>query len=103
VSLLRNSPDRTLGALFLQRSEFRLNLMMAQGGESQEKGADGLISVSLVEKDTEPRALIEFILAGGSTNDGGSDRVCMEFNHDELYSFFLQLENIQHEHLDKLY
>ena len=99
---------RTLGASSLVHSEFRLNLVMAQGGHGE--GVFG------PRKINEPTALIEFTLANGSHSSAvptpGSDgatsdssnttKFGVEMSHEELYTFFRQLEKVQHEHLDSL-
>lgn len=104
----RLKATRTIRACSLVQSEFRLNLVMAQGGHGE-----GLLGP---RKLNEPTALIEFTLAGSSHNHHGTastfdtddanstsaTKFGVEMSHEELYTFFRQLEKVQHEHLDSL-
>eukprot|EP01032_Pedospumella_encystans_P011619 gene11619-13502_t len=80
----------------LVSTDYHLNLVLAQGALSRQQ---------------EPTALFEFSFAGGEksakeTNESGvqesgnligsgEDKLCVEFNHEELFSFFNQLERMQ--------
>jgi COMM domain len=98
----RLKESRTLGAPCLVQSEFRLNLVMAQGGYGE-----GLVGP---QKLNEPTALVELTIDSDDVESappqqqrGDSvDKICMEMSHEELFSFFRQLEDIQQEHLDAL-
>ena len=114
ISRLKST--RTLGTRHLVQSEFRLDLVMAQGGHGE-----GLLGP---RKLNEPTALIELTLAGGEVSGAKSDysylntikdsngtpqsgaidtnKIGIEMSHEELYAFFRQLERIQQQHLDKL-
>lgn len=87
----------------LVNTDYHLNLVLGQGALS---------------KQQEPTALFEFSLAGGDANASNStsasglqesggqigssaDKLTVEFTHEELFSFFGQLERMQQQ-LDAL-
>lgn len=72
------------GPSTLVDSQCQLHLVMGESG------------LSLLQ---DPSALIEFGLAGPSGEV--AENIALEFNHPELYSFFLKLERVQ-EQLDDL-
>jgi COMM domain len=104
--IARLKETRTLGPPSLIRSEFRLNLVMAQGGYGE-----GLVGP---QKLNEPTALVELTIDSDKVQstftsptrpqprDDMDNKICMEMSHEELFSFFRQLEDIQQEHLDAL-
>ncbi|KAJ8029544.1 COMM domain-containing protein 10 [Holothuria leucospilota] len=61
----------------LQEVNWRMNLQMAQADRTKMK---------------TPNAMFELVV---SQDDGGKDRIQMEFNHEQLYQFYSQLETIQ--------
>ncbi|XP_062516902.1 COMM domain-containing protein 10-like [Corticium candelabrum] len=69
----------------LEEVNWRLNLEMAQASKSKMK---------------VPNAMFEFVISG-SQQDMKSERVRMEFTHDELFEFYQQLETVQQQ-LDSL-
>ena len=58
---------------------------------------------SILSKQHEPTAIFEFTLINPDSkvstssvgSDNGIEKVCTEFSHQELYSFFNDLERIQ--------
>ena len=88
AGLVAKLRERTMGGpKNLVNSHWRMNLMMGEGRLSQMK---------------QPTALFEFGLARPDVaSDPSEEKIVAEFAHDELYSFFLDLEKIQ-EQLDAL-
>jgi hypothetical protein len=92
--------SRTLGATALIGTDHHLNIMVGDSGLS---------------KLQEPTALFEFSLANPSDQEVASsatiyliltcylqdNKLCVEFSHSDLYSFFKQLERVQQQ-LDNL-
>lgn len=79
--------ERTLGSNTLLETSYHFNLIMSE---------------SQLTKQHEPTAIFEFNLsqaAGGK--EGVGEKQAVEFTHKELYSFFEDLERIQHQ-LDAL-
>ena len=76
------------GPTSLVNSQWRLHLMMGEGRLSQMK---------------DPSAIFEFALARPDVpaEQQQEEKVDAEFSHDELYSFFLDLEKMQ-EQIDAL-
>ena len=76
------------GPTSLVNSQWRLHLMMGEGRLSQTK---------------DPSAIFEFGLArpDAPAEQQQEEKVVAEFSHDELYSFFLDLEKMQ-EQIDAL-
>ena len=76
------------GPTSLVNSQWRLHLMMGEGRLSQMK---------------DPSAIFEFALARPDVpaEQQQEEKVVAEFSHDELYSFFLDLEKMQ-EQIDAL-
>lgn len=90
----------------LLHSDYHLNMVLSQ---------------SALSKQQEPTAVFEFTLSAGANDSAAvksgtdvmsadssgvigsasSDKLCMEFNHAELFSFFTQLERMQQQ-LDAL-
>ncbi|XP_071844190.1 COMM domain-containing protein 10-like [Apostichopus japonicus] len=68
----------------LQDVNWRLNLQMAQADRSKMKS---------------PNAMFEFVVS--ADDEGGRDKIQMEFSHEELFQFYGQLETIQSQ-LDSL-
>jgi len=67
------------------------------------RGSNGIVQLQLAssteEKILEPTALFQFNLS--DPNGKSSGEFALEFNHDELYQFFCELEDMQ-EQLDAL-
>ncbi|XP_068741371.1 COMM domain-containing protein 10-like isoform X2 [Montipora capricornis] len=76
--------QRSLAPKQLQAVNWRLNLQMAQSNMAKMK---------------LPNALFELRVSSGS--QGVKDNIYLEFTHEELYSFYNQLETIQSQ-LDSL-
>lgn len=74
---------KTLMPNQLQEVNWRLNLQMAQADRTKMKS---------------PNAMFELVV---SADNGGRDKIQMEFSHEELYQFYGQLETIQSQ-LDSL-
>ena len=80
---------RNLGGCTLVDTNFHMNLSMGQ---------------STLSKLQEETALFELTLANSQSGEAratATEKVCIEFDHDELYSFFTQLEHVQQQ-LDQL-
>ena len=77
--------NKTIGHTTLVDTSYHLNL---------------ITSDSRLNKQHEPTAIFEFALNQPSSNLD-TEKLCVEFNHNELYSFFSQLERMQHQ-LDNL-
>ena len=83
-----------------------MNIMMGQSALSKLQEPTALFEFTLSDPDSNLNtsdATLEAAIAGA--DDGcsadGLERLCVEFSHPELYSFFLQLEKVQHQ-LDNL-
>lgn len=83
-SVVEKLKQRSLAPKQLQAVNWRLNLQMAQKNTAKMK---------------LPNALFELNLASGS--QGVKEKIHLEFTHEELYSFYNQLETIQSQ-LDSL-
>ena len=83
-SYIAKLKTRTLGGPTLVETDYHLNLIMGE---------------STLTRLQEPTALFEFSISSSSTSE--VKKVGVEFSHAELYSFFGDLERIQHQ-LDAL-
>ncbi|XP_072037978.1 COMM domain-containing protein 10-like [Amphiura filiformis] len=72
--------QRTLAPNQLEEVNWRLNLQMAQSSKTKMK---------------KPNAMFEFVVNGETDDKEQQKKVRMEFNHEELYEFYNQLESIQ--------
>ena len=79
--------ERTLGGNALLETSYHFNLIMSE---------------SQLSKQHEPTAIFEFNLSQAAEGkEGVGEKQAVEFTHQELYSFFGDLERIQHQ-LDAL-
>ena len=96
---------RNLGATTLVDTNFHLNLSMGQSTLSKLQEPTAIFELSL-SKDSGAKVganIGDGVVAkdGGCINENTLEKLCIEFNHEELYSFFNQLEQVQ-EQIDQM-
>jgi hypothetical protein len=81
--------EQTLGYRHLSSVDYHLNMVVGQSELTRQQESAALFELSISDAaDTE---------TGGKQ----TEKLCLEFNHEDLYSFFNELERMQQQ-LDKL-
>ena len=93
-----------IGYTTLVDTNFHLNITMGQSTSSKLQEPKALFELTLNNGDKKRISNAESG-SGSDNNDKGigaeNEKMCIEFNHEELYSFFDQLEQVQSQ-LDSL-
>lgn len=88
----------------LLHSDYHLNMILSQSALSKQQEPTAIFEFTLRAPDnTPPQPTVNSAAAesNGVISSASADKLCMEFNHAELFSFFTQLERMQQQ-LDAL-
>lgn len=89
----------------LVHTDYHLNMVLGQSALSKQQEPTALFEFTIHEPSQTAAAAESSVQAGTSAGSvmasAAADKLCVEFSHEELFSFFTQLERMQQQ-LDAL-
>lgn len=94
ASYMGKLKSRTLGSKTLIETNYHLNVIMSDSLQSQRHDPTSLFEFTLSNDSDNNNAVDVVSNEGGNKKDKAGEKICVEFDHSELFSLFTNLGKI---------